>query len=139
MVFVPVLVALMALGSLALWTAVPAAWLWLTRDMEPEEARYFIVITGCAITMLMGAGLLYRLEAIYAEITGAARARVPARSAWLRSVSDEQRPRGPLTLLEVFLVVSAVIAVVALVGWWAFLADTSNPSGPTAPGTEHGA
>jgi hypothetical protein len=139
MLFVVVLIALMALGSLALWTAVPAAWLWLTRDLEPDGTRYFIVITGCAITMPIGAALLYRLEAIYAEITGAARGRVPARSAWLRSVSDERRPRGRLTLLEIFLVVSAVIALVALVGWWAFLADTSNPSGPTAPGTEHGA
>ena len=28
-------VALMAVGSLALWTAIPAGWMWVTRDMEP--------------------------------------------------------------------------------------------------------
>jgi hypothetical protein len=137
--FAIVLVALMALGSLALWTALPIAWLWLTREVEPEGARYLVVITGSAITMLIGAGFLYRLEAFYAQVIGAASGPIQARSAWLRSVSDERRPRGRLTLLEVFLVVSAVVALVALVGWWAFLADSSNPSGPTAPGTEHGA
>lgn len=137
--FAVVLVAVMALGSLALWTAIPAAWLWLTRDVGTDGARYFIVLTGCAITMLLGAGLLYRLEAVYAGIKGAQKKHVPAHSPWLRSVSDERRPRGRLTLLEVFLVVSAVVALVALVTWWAFLADTLNPSGPTAPGTEHGA
>ena len=137
--FAVVLIVLMALGSLALWTAVPAAWLWLTRDVGTDGARYVIVLAGCAITMLIGAGLLYRLEAIYAGIKGAPKERVPARSPCLSAVSDERRPRGRLTLVEVFLVVSAVIALVALVSWWAFLADTLNPSGPTAPGTEHGA
>jgi len=38
-----------------------------------------------------------------------------------------------LTLLEIFLVVSAVVAVVVLVAWWAFLADSPNPSGPLQP------
>jgi hypothetical protein len=38
-----------------------------------------------------------------------------------------------MSLLAVFLVVSAIIAAVALVVWWALLADSSNPSGPLQP------
>ena len=132
-----VLVVLMAIGSLALWIAIPATWLWLTRDLQPDTTRYLIVIAGCAITMLVGAGLLYRVEAVYARMTGTA-SHLLAHSGWLRSVSDERGPRRRLTLLEIFLVVSAVVALAALVGWWAFLADSTSPSGPTAPGSEHG-
>jgi hypothetical protein len=132
------LIALMALGSLALWIAIPAAWLWLTRDLQPDTTRYLIVIAGGAITMMVAAGFLYRVEAVYARMTGTA-SRLLAHSGWLRSVSDERGPRRRLTLLEIFLVVSALVALVALVSWWVFLADSPNPSGPTAPGTEHGA
>lgn len=131
------LVVLMAIGSLALWIAIPAAWLWLTRDLQPDTTRYLIVVAGCAVTMLAGAGFLYRVEAVYARMMGTA-GHLPAHSGWLRSVSDERGPRRRLTLLEIFLVVSAVVALVALVGWWAFLADSTDPSGPTAPGSEHG-
>ncbi|MGH2984240.1 MAG: hypothetical protein ACRDK5_08310 [Solirubrobacterales bacterium] len=106
--------------------------------MQPDATRYLTVIAGCAITMLVAAGFLYRVEAVYARMTGTA-SRLLAHSGWLRSVSDERRSRRRLTLLEIFMVVSAVVALVALVGWWAFLADSTNPSGPTAPGTEHGA
>jgi hypothetical protein len=136
--FVVGLVALMALGSLALWTAIPVAWLWFTRDLQPDATRYIVVIVGCAVTMLIAAGFLYRLEATYARITGTVSGQIPARSAWLRSVSDERRSPRHLTLLDAFLVVSALLALVALVSWWAFLDHSPNPSGPTAPGTEHG-
>jgi hypothetical protein len=124
----------MALGSLALWTAVPATWLLLTRNLEPDTMRYVIAIAGCAITMLGAGILLYRLEAVYARARmtdTAGRARV--RSVWLRSVGDEGGPRRPLTLLEIFLVVSAVVALVGLVGWWVFFAHSANPSGPLQP------
>jgi hypothetical protein len=106
----------MALGSLTVWLGVPVAWFWLTRNLQSAAARYLIVIIGCPITMVLAAGLLYRLEAVYAQITGAA----------------SQGPAS-LTLLETFLVASALVALVALVGWWAFLADSANPSGPLQP------
>jgi hypothetical protein len=128
---------MMALGSLALWTLIPVLWLWLTRDLQPAVTRYVVAVGGCAITMLAAAALLYRLQLLYDRMTNAGA--VTARPGWLRSVSDERRPRRRLTLLEAFLVGSALIALVALIGWWAFLADSPNPSGPTAPGTEHGA
>ena len=130
--FAAALIALMAMGSLAVWIAVPVGWLWVTRDLQSPGARFLIVLFCCPITMLSAAALLYRLEAAYAQITQAA-SRGPARSAWLRSVGEEPRSRRTLSLVETFLVISALIALVALVGWWFFLADNPNPSGPLQP------
>ena len=120
----------MALGSLAIWTAVPVVWFWLTRDLQSGAARYLIVIICCPITMLGGAALLYRVETVYARVSGVG-SQDPTHSAWLHSISDERRSH--LSLLETFLVASALIALVALVGWWVFLADNPNPSGPLQP------
>jgi hypothetical protein len=122
----------MALGSLALWIAIPAGWLWVTRDLQPLGARFLIVIVGCVSTML-GAGIfLYRLEAVYARMTGTAEPEL-APPRWLRPAGDAGRPRRRMTLLEIFLVVSALVALVTLVVWWVFLADSPNPSGPLQP------
>ena len=66
------LVVLMALGSLALWIAIPAGWLWVTRDLQPLGARFLIVIVGC-VSSMVGAGVfLFRLEAVYARMKGKA-------------------------------------------------------------------
>jgi hypothetical protein len=119
----------MALGSLALWTVVPAGWLWLTRDMS-GGARFVVSLPGCAITMFAFGALLFRVEALYARMTG--RDREPAPSGWRRSAGEPQT-RRPLSLLETFLVVSAVVALLGLVGWWAFFADAPDPSGPIQP------
>ena len=122
----------MALGSLALWIAIPVAWLWLTRDLQPLATRFLVVIAGCAITMVAAGAVLFRLEAIYARVTGTPPPVIePPR--YLRTVADERRPRRRLTLLEAFLVASALVALAALIGWWAFLADSPNPSGPLQP------
>ena len=126
------LVVLMALGSLALWIAIPAGWLWVTRDLQPLGARFLIVIVGC-VSSMVGAGVfLFRLEAVYARTKGMAEPELAA-PGWLRSVGDARRPRRRATLLEIFLVLSALAALVVLVLWWAFLADSPNPSGPLQP------
>jgi hypothetical protein len=121
----------MALGSLALWIAIPSGWLWVTRHIEPLGARFLVVITGCVISMLGAGSLLFRLEAFYARTTGARPA--VATPGWMRSVGDEGQSRPRMSLLEVLLVVSALIALLTLVVWWVFLADSPNPSGPLQP------
>jgi hypothetical protein len=126
------LIALMAIGSLALWIAIPAAWLWVTRNLDSFAARFLIVLAGCTITMASAGSLLYRLEAVYVRLRGAA-APVAQSPAYLSTAAEQRRPRRPLTLLEIFLVVSGVVALVGLVAWWAFLADSPNPSGPLQP------
>jgi hypothetical protein len=104
------LIALMAMGSLALWTAIPAGWMYVTREMEPAGARFLVTIVGCVASMAGAGTLLYRLEAVYFRAAG------PQRG-----------------VLDTFMVASAVVALLALVLWWAVLADSPNPSGPLQP------
>jgi hypothetical protein len=125
------IVALMALGSLAIWTVIPGAWLWVTRDLS-GGARFIVCIAGSAITMLAAGALLYRLEGAHNRITGRP-GREPAKPGWERSVAEQQRARRSLTLLDGLLVGSALVAAVALVVWWAFFADSPDPSGPLQP------
>lgn len=126
------LVALMAVGSLALWTLIPAGWMWVTREMEPDGARFVLTICGCVVTMVGAGSLLYRLEAVYFQVSGAASPE-PAPPSWLRTVGDDRRARPRLGLLDTFMAVSALLALVALVLWWVVLADSPNPSGPLQP------
>jgi hypothetical protein len=103
------LVAAMALGSLALWIAVPVGWLWATRDFD-SGARFLITVPGCVLTMFGCAWWLSRLQEVHTRVSG-----------------------GDEPVLDSLLVASAVIALISLVAWWAFLADSPNPSGPLQP------
>ncbi len=125
-------VALMALGSLALWTAIPAGWMYVTRDMEPAGARFVLTIFGCVASMAGAGSLLYRLESLYFRVSGSA-APDPAPPSFLRTVGDTRAVRSRLGLLDTFMAVSAVIALLALILWWALLADSPDPSGPLQP------
>ena len=126
------LIAVMALGSLALWTAIPAGWMYVTRDMEPAGARFLLTIFGCVASMVGAGSLLYRLEAVYFRVSGSA-APEPATPSFLRTISDYRAVRPRLGLLDTFMAASAVIALLALILWWVVLADSPNPSGPLQP------
>ena len=124
-------VALMALGSLALWIAVPAAWLWATRGFESGGARFLVALPGCVLTMVGVGWLLYRLEAVYERLSGI-EPEEPGPPSYLRMKKDAGMRRR-VSLLDALLVASAIAAVICLVIWWAFLADSPDPSGPLQP------
>jgi hypothetical protein len=126
------LIVVMALGSLAIWTAIPAGWMYVTRDMEPAGARFVLTIFGCIASMVGAGSLLYRLESVYFRASGSA-APDPALPSFLRTVGDARTARPRLGLLDTFMAASAVIALLALVLWWALLADSPDPSGPLQP------
>jgi hypothetical protein len=126
------LIGLMALGSLALWTAIPAGWMYATRGMEPAGARFVLTILGCVASMTGAGYLLYRLEAVYFRTAGSA-ARAQAPPSFLRMAGDERVGGTRLGLLDRFMVASAVLALLALVLWWGLLADSPDPSGPLQP------
>ena len=121
----------MAVGSLALWIAVPAGWLWVTRGLEAGP-RFVLAITGSVASMAGGAWVLYRLEAVYLRAAGEVERR-SFHPSWTQTASESNEHRPALSLLDRFLVASAVVALVALVVWWTLLADSPNPSGPLQP------
>ena len=57
------LVVLMAVGSLALWTLIPAGWMYVTREIEPAGARFVLTIFGCVASMVPSCGKTNRAVA----------------------------------------------------------------------------
>jgi prolipoprotein diacylglyceryltransferase len=136
------LIALMLVGSLALWLGDPVLWLWITARLQSTQASmgpYALMLVGITLTAVaIGKGLA-RLNRLYAEVTGTAptvRIIVP----WRRSMrdgrhggsSDDDDARVPVGLLEVFMVIAVLIAVTALLLW--FLVVHPAPPLPGGPG-----
>jgi hypothetical protein len=135
------LIALMLIGSLALWLGDPALWLWITsrlQSTQPSMGPYALMLVGITLTaVVLGKGLA-RLNRLYARVTGTAptvRIVVP----WRRSMrdarhggSDDEDTRVPVGLLEVMMVLAVVIALCALAVW--FFVIHPAPPLPGGPG-----
>lgn len=118
------LVAVMAAGSLAVWTAVPAAWLWLSAQVGGSNQFSFLVaLVACPITMMLAVQGLARVHDAYLRVSGRPAALAP-RSAWLRPISGERGAGKPRTILDVFMIVSGVLAFLALGAWLALYAGS---------------
>ena len=95
--------ATMALGSVALWTVVPAGVLWLVSRLSAASGQLTLgvclaVAVGIPTAIALGGQALVRVERVYMRMTGTtATARVVP--GWRRSLSDSdalgpgQRPR----------------------------------------------
>lgn len=121
------LVVVMAMGSIGMWTAVPAGGLWLASEFtesatQPTTASALMTMLGIPMVMaLTGVGLA-RLEHRYLYVTGQARRpRVPA---YRRSISDSSSSPDA-TVLEVLMVVSVLVAAVAFAVWFSLFAGSS--------------
>ena len=103
------LLAVLAVGSLALWTVVPLGWISIGAALSDGDSfrTYAVALVGAPPTMIVLAIGLQRIESIYARVLGR-----PGRS-----------------VLEPMLVVWAIIAVITLVVWWA-VGNPITPSGP---------
>jgi hypothetical protein len=121
------LIVLMAIGSLALWTAVPIGGLLLASQFtesftQPTTASAVTVLLGIpALMALTGKGLA-ALERSYMSVTGTERKpRVPA---YRRSISDSgSSPQA--SVLDAMMVVSVLVAGAAFAVWFVFFAGSS--------------
>jgi hypothetical protein len=112
------LFCLMAIGSLVLWTAVPAGCLWLAGELTDEIGTHFLIALPLTVVCVgLFAALLFRVNHLYLRITGAL-IQLPEDEE-----DDEEEPRLPRGPLEPMLVGSLVIALAALVVWFFFLAE----------------
>jgi hypothetical protein len=110
------LLALMAIGSLALWLVIPAGSLWtLTQLSESKTFHLFVGLFGVPVAMMLFAPLLFWLNALYLRVTG----------HWTYDL-EEDRPRARRGPLEPILLWSLLLAFAALLVWFFVLAE--NPS-----------
>jgi hypothetical protein len=125
------LIALMALGSVLLWIAIPAGWLWLGSQMQSSTQRtgftpYLVVIVGIGVSMAVVGKLLAKLNRVYGRVSGI-ESTVRVRLPWHRSLRGEEDARQPRTVLDVVMVTSVTIALIVFAIWFFFLAGSSLP------------
>jgi hypothetical protein len=123
------LIALMALGSLALWIGSPLGWLWIASQLQKDSQEagfgpYFLVLVGIAVTSVALAKLLARVNTAYGAVSGQP-AVVRLRLPWLRSMRGEDEGAAPRTVLDVVMVISVTLGAIALTIWFFFYADSS--------------
>jgi hypothetical protein len=127
---VPVVVALMALGSIGMWTGIPLAWITIASWLSGAGyVIYVIALGGCIVSMAAWGWGLGRLNHVYLGLRG----RLPDE----RSGAWRPGARQEATLLDVMIVVSAVIALVTFLVWYLGFADL--PSGTPWPDETSGA
>ena len=113
--------ATMALGSVALWTVVPAGVLWLVSRLSAASGQLTLgvclaVAVGIPTAIALGGQGLVRVERVYMRMTGAT-ATAHVAPGWRRSLSDSDA-LGPASVLEKMMVASVLLALVALATWF---------------------
>jgi hypothetical protein len=126
------LIALMALGSVVLWIGSPLGWLWIGSQMQKDTQAagfgpYMVVLFGIAITAVVLAKLLQRLNRLYGTVAGEDE---PVRIVlpWHRGLRGQNEGRPPRTVLDVVMVISVSIGVVAFSIWFFFFAGSPLPT-----------
>ena len=124
------LACVIIVGSLVFWIGIPLFWIWVAGQLIDEyPSIYLLALAACPLTMIVWGWILYRVNAIYVELTPPPPdAPGLQRSAWLGSLSGDRRPkRRQASLLDVSMVVSVIIALTALMVWFFAFAHSTGP------------
>ena len=125
------LIALMAVGSVALWLVIPVAWIYGVSSQidstQPTLGPYVLILIGVPTSMFIAGKLLYRLNGVYERLTGQD-SEVRVQMPWHRSMRGERAPQRRTTVLELVMMISVSLAVVAFGIWFFFFAGSSLPS-----------
>jgi uncharacterized membrane protein YbhN (UPF0104 family) len=105
-------VAMMLLGSIALWIAMPAGWLWVGSRLQAETGSVGVALIA------MFAGIVSSTALIVSVLTRLNRRHVELRAARGCDL------RGP-TALERVLVASGLLALLAFVAWFVVFSSAS--------------
>jgi hypothetical protein len=124
------LVLLMALGSVFLWIGIPVGWVWIAsrtvKTSQPTFGPYLLVLVATPLSMWLWAKLLFRLNGLYARVTGQTY-EVRTQLPWHKSLRD-QRSTRPTTVLDLVMMISVSLALTAFGIWFFFFAGSSLPN-----------
>jgi hypothetical protein len=124
------LIALMVVGSVAVWTAIPIAGLWVASQLSDSNVQMgavplLVAAGGIPAAMAFAIALLARVERLHMRVTGTApQTRVVP--AWQRSLGDSRSV--PLTLLDRIMIASVLVAMIAMAVWFFAFAGSSLPA-----------
>ena len=124
------LIALMAIGSIAMWIVIPIGWVWIasqsTDSSAPSLGPYLMVLAGVPISMVIVGKLLSKLNNVYSNVTGKSH-KVRVQMPWHKSMRGERDEPRPRTVLDVVMVISVITAGLAFGIWWAVFAGSPLP------------
>ncbi|MEY2459778.1 MAG: hypothetical protein QOG30_1608 [Acidimicrobiaceae bacterium] len=123
------LTALMVVGSVAVWTVVPIAGLWVASQLTDSFTQMGVVpllavVVGIPAAMACAGKLLARIDRLHTHITGSTEGRVVP--ATRRSLGDS--PSVRLTRLDKIMIASVLVAVTAMAVWFFAVAGSSVPA-----------
>jgi hypothetical protein len=109
---------LMAVGSLAMWVGVPAAWLWIAGKITSDQAQHITLsVIGVPLAIIIWARGLFWLNRLYMRVT------MPRLMRELEEAPDDEEPRvirGPLEPLPVG---SLAVALLVMAVWFFLFAE----------------
>ena len=64
------LACVIVVGSLIFWIGIPLFWIWVAGQLTDEyPSIYLLALAACPLTMIVWGWVLYRVNAIYVELT----------------------------------------------------------------------
>ena len=126
----PLLIVVMALGSVAMWVALPVGLVYLasqlTDSTQPSLGPYLLILFGLPIGMAMIGKGLGKLDRMYAAAGGEMPQRY--RPGWTRSMRGERESTRKWSILDRVMLVSVMLCFVAMGIWFFFFAGSSLPT-----------
>jgi hypothetical protein len=126
----PLLIVVMALGSVAMWLALPVGLVYLasqlTDSTQPSMGPYLLILFGLPIGMaLIGKGL-GRLDRMYAAAGGEVPQRY--RPGWTRSMRAGRDEGRKFSVLDRVMITSVILCSLAGAVWFFGFAGSSLPT-----------
>lgn len=123
------LILVMVVASVLMWTAVPAAWLWIASRFSSvsrsDMTSIVLVLTGIPATMVMVGLGLGHVERRYLERFGNTRSSRVIGARWLHSLRGGNEAE-PATALDKIMIVNVVLALTTATIWFFFFSGGSQ-------------
>lgn len=124
------LVAVMAVGSILMWLAVPVGWLWvgsrMTSSTQAELGPYVLVLAGTVISMVVFGKALGTVNRLHLRVSGRLDDR-RRQATWMRSMRGERKVADDRGVLDRVMFISVGLALFVFAIWFFGFAGSSLP------------
>ena len=116
----PLLIVAMALGSVAMWIALPVGLVYLawqlTDSTQPSLGPYLLILFGLPLGMALIGKALGRLDRMYASVGGEVPQRY--RPGWTRSMRAGRDEGRKWSILDRVMFASVALCLLAMAVWF---------------------
>lgn len=113
---------LMAVGSVAMWVGVPAAWLYVAGQITSDQTQHIMLsVLGVPLAIIIWARGLFWLNRLHMRVT------MPRLMREIEEADEDEEPRVIRGPLEPLMVGSLAVAIFAMGVWFFFFAESPPP------------